>query len=285
MKGLLMRMGALVACGVGAWLMASALFGHAWWVGQQGHLEVRGGVIDVLLCSPADDPNPLPMGVGDHEGCAAQSYADNEVKPGSWFLGPMHLALGAGGGAAGLFFLFVAVLLLAHEFEVVPQREQLAAYLFDVEGGAVQVHHHPGRQAGYLAVLSLVALGIASTSAPTNLEAGPDLFRFAAGAALALVTGFVADPRVLAPASTAQRLLEKAQPALPPEAPESEAGHPAQAAVAGALPEAEAEESDDPSCVRCGRETRWVEKAGRHRCVKCGLYQPLHAPGSQVDSF
>ena len=49
------------------------------------------------------------------------------------------------------------------------------------------------------------------------------------------------------------------------------------------LPEAEIEFDDNPSCVKCEGSTRWLEKLGRHRCQKCGLYQPLHPPGSKVD--
>ncbi len=279
------RLGAVLACGVGAWLMASSLFGHAWWQGAQGRLEVRGGVINALICSSPDDPDPLPMGVGEHDGCTSRSYPQLGAAPSHWFVGPMHMALMGGAGAVGLFALFVAALALAFEIDVVPRRQKLSFTFFDIDSGVVEVHQHPGRQGAYLAVLGLVALGIASLSAPEGLSAGPDLWTFVGGTLLALAAGFVADPRVLLSAEAALRVSGAAEAGAASAAGAVEpAAEAARGETGEALPEAEVEADDSPRCRRCGKQTAWLEKAGRHRCLACGLYQPLHPPGSQVDA-
>jgi len=260
--------------------MASSLFGYAWWQGSQGRLEIRGGVINTLVCSPANDPDPLPMSVGDHDGCMSRSYPLSGAEPSRWFVGPMHMTLMGGAGAVGLFALFVAALALAFEIDVVPRTQKLSFTFFGIDSGVVEVHQHPGRQAAYLSVLGLVGLGIATLSAPEGLSAGPDLLAFVGGTLLALAAAFVADPRVLLSEEAALRRAGAAADAAPTETVlDATRGD-----GDGALTEAEVEADDNPACVRCGKQTAWLEKVGRHRCLACGLYQPLHPPGSQVDA-
>lgn len=98
------------------------------------------------------------------------------------------------------------------------------------------------------------------------------MLKFVAGVLLALGGAIVMDP---------QRFLSGAAAATP-ETPVSR-GEGAENALPEPLPEAEIEVDDNPSCVKCEGNTRWLEKVGRHRCQKCGLYQPLHPPGSKVD--
>lgn len=271
------HMAAVATCFFGAWLAVGALFGHAWLVGERDGLRVDGGVIDVHYCAPADDPDRMPMGIGDLEGCSSEMYAQSEFRrqAGSWFGVGTHGTLLMGGFAAGLYFLFATIVAFGLEVQVAPWTQPLAFQLFDVESGCFWAHSHPGTQAAGAAIGSFVALGVAVGSAPGSLSVGPDVWRFAGGLVLATVAAGTLDPRVIAPDWVRRRepqLAAEPAPAAPP--PETQE----------ALEEQDAAESDTPDCVRCGRATNWLEAAARYRCVKCGLYQPLHPPGSRVDA-
>ena len=268
------EIGGLLACAIGALMVAHALFGHGWLVGESRGLDVRGGIIDVHYCSKADDPDPLPMGIGDHEGCMSEMYTQSELRrqAGSWFGTGTHMTLFFGASAAGLFLLFALIAGFAFEIEVVSRRQQLAMHLFDVQGGAILLHTHPGVGATRLGVMAGVALTIAVASAPASLSVGPDLVKFVAGLLLASAGAIANEPHRFLPGSAAAALVS----------PDPEPADDASAAASEPIPEGEVEESDDPSCVKCQGNTLWLEKAGRHRCQKCGLYQPLHPPGSQV---
>ena len=182
------EVGGVLACAVGAVLMASALFGHEWLVGERDGLDVQGGIIDVHYCSKPDDPDRLPMGIGDLEGCMSVMYAQSELRAeaGGWFGTGTHMTLLFGGGAACLFLLFAVVSGLALQLVVVSRREPLALHLFDIQDGAILVHTHPGVLASRLAVTAGVALTIAIVSAPASLSLGPDVLKFVAGGLLAL---------------------------------------------------------------------------------------------------
>jgi hypothetical protein len=41
---------------------------------------MRGGIIDVHYCSKPDDPDRLPMGIGDLEGCMSEMYAQSPLR-------------------------------------------------------------------------------------------------------------------------------------------------------------------------------------------------------------
>ena len=271
MNDLRTTVGGLVACGLGAYLMASALFGHGWLVGERDGLEVQGGIIDVLHCSKPDESNPLPMSIGSHEGCFSEMYARSELRQeaGSWFGATTHMTLGFGAGSVLFFAVLGTIYAFAYQVEVVPWRQPLDLHLFDIENGTVWVHSHPGALGARFGITALVALTIAQAQAPDSLAAGPDVGRFVVGCLLAIGGGFALDPRTLP--VPLERISARA----------AQAGHPEPSTD---LPVAEVEESDAPLCVRCGDATTWQEKPGRHRCGKCGLYQPLHTPGSQADA-
>lgn len=261
----------LLACALGALLMAHALFGHAWLMGEYDGLDVHGGVIDVHLCSKPDDPDRLPMSIGDLEGCMSRMYAQSELRAeaGSWFGATTHMTLLFGAGATCLFLLLAAISGLGLEIEVVPRGQPLALHLFDLRDGALLVHADPGVLGTRLLVTAGVGLAFAVASAPARLSVGSDVLKFVAGALLALGGTIALDPG----------RFQRHAAAAAPETLGAGTGE----SLPEPLPEAEIEVDDSPRCVKCEGGTRWLEKAGRHRCTKCGLYQPLHAPGSQVD--
>ncbi len=264
-------LGALLACAFGAWLMATALFGHGWLVGERQGLEVQGGVIDVHLCSKRGDPDPLPMGIGDLDGCTSEMYGRSELRneAGSWFGATTHMTLVCGAGSVLFFSLLVLIHGLGMRVGVASWNEPLAMQLFDVEKGTVWVRAHPGALGARLGITALVALAIAQGSAPETLGAGPDVLRFVAGSLLAIAAGVVIDPGTLPVPVPARPVAEEVAADAEPTTP---------------LAEAEIEDSDTPTCVRCSGVTKWLDAPGRHRCQKCGLYQPLHPPGSRVDA-
>ena len=264
----------LIACVVGSLLMATALAGHDWFVGERDGLDIKGGVIDVLFCSKPDDRDPMPMSIGGHDGCYSEMYARSplQAQAGSWFGTTTHMTLFLSGGATGLLLLMALISGLGFRIQVVPYTEQLALQILELGPGVMKLQFHPGARGSHLGFMSLGVLGIAVSSAPAGLSVGSDVIQLVGGCLLAITGSALLDSRTLVSES---KLIPPAE--VNPGA-EGEA-------AATALPEAEIDLDDDdgPACRRCEAETLWLEKVGRHRCQKCGLYQPLHAPGTQVD--